>query len=281
MIPMCSFCNVAVMPVRSEPTHRAEQTTQLLYGEKALILEVNSKDWAKIRCNWDGYEGWCKLSQLMIVGPKDFNKVTKFVSATHIGRIIFESTEMQLPLGSELLKFKGGIMKGGHQLGIFKGKKINSFKYTFDAEHIKKVAMQYMHAPYVWGGRSLAGIDCSGLTQMVFKLCNQKLPRDARQQAEKGELVDFLQNARCGDLAFFDDGDGRIVHVGILLDNQTIIHATDTSGRVVIDRIDQGGIISVSLRKRTHNLRFVKRFLGGEGEEKKAAAGAGQLFQAK
>jgi cell wall-associated NlpC family hydrolase len=118
-----------------------------------------------------------------------------------------------------------------------------------------------MNAPYQWGGRSIAGIDCSGLTQMAFKLCNTTLPRDASQQAQQGTLVDFLQNAQCGDIAFFDNSDGRIVHVGILLDAQNIIHATDSSGRVVIDRIDPSGIISVSQRKRTHNLRFVKRFI--------------------
>jgi cell wall-associated NlpC family hydrolase len=94
---------------------------------------------------------------------------------------------------------------------------------------------------------------------LAFKLCNHHIPRDASQQAKEGKLVDFLQYAQCGDLAFFDDKDGKIVHVGILLDTQNIIHATDTSGRVVVDRIDPAGIISTSLRKRTHNLRLVKR----------------------
>ena len=96
---------------------------------------------------------------------------------------------------------------------------------------------------------------------MAYRLCNLRIPRDASQQANEGQLVDFLQNAQCGDLAFFDEKEGRINHVGILLDNQNIIHATETSGRVVIDRIDQGGIISIALKRRTHNLRLVKRMI--------------------
>lgn len=253
------------MPVRSEPNHRAEQTTQLLYGEKAVILEVNSREWAHIRCEWDGYEGWCKHSQLTEINRRSYLKPAKYLSANHNGKIIFDHDEMTLPLGSELIDMHGGELKAGFNTGKFKGKKIKTTETALDADNIKSIALQYMHAPYLWGGRSLVGIDCSGLAQMAYKFCNYALPRDAAQQAHKGVLIEFLQNASCGDLAFFDNKDGQIVHVGILLDNQNIIHATDASGRVVVDRIDLGGIVSVSLRKRTHNLRFVKRIIGNEG----------------
>ncbi len=271
MTPKFCCCAVAVMPVRSEPTHRAEQTTQLLFGEKAMVLEMNNKEWARIRCYWDGYEGWCKITQLMEVNTVDYKKTTKFVSATHKGRINLQGSEMQVPAGAELFNLKKSQVSTGFETGIFRGKKINTTKAIMDGEALVNFAKQYLNAPYLWGGRSLAGIDCSGLTQMAFKFCNYKLPRDARQQAEKGLLVDFLQNGTSGDLAFFDDAEGRIVHVGLLIDNQTIIHATDSSGKVVIDRIDQGGIISVSLKKRTHNLRFVKRIIGWDPNKKKAA----------
>jgi len=256
-----AFCDVSVMPVRVEPFHTAEQSTQLLFGEKAEILDRNNRDWVRISCGWDGYEGWCKESQLRKVQKKEFRKPTKYLAATHKDRLVLPSGDLFLPLGAELNGAQGGNIHTLAGAGKFKGKKLNVKDLILDCESLKAAAMQYVHAPYQWGGRSVSGIDCSGLTQMAFKLCNHVIPRDASQQAKEGKLVDFLQNARCGDLAFFDDKDGKIVHVGLLLDNQTIIHATDTSGRVVVDRIDQGGIISIALKKRTHNLRVVKRIM--------------------
>jgi cell wall-associated NlpC family hydrolase len=122
---------------------------------------------------------------------------------------------------------------------------------------ISKAAMFYLDAPYLWGGRSVFGIDCSGFTQMVFKQFGIRLKRDAWQQAEQGELLGFLQESRAGDLAFFDNEDGRITHVGIMLNNQQIIHA---SGKVRIDSIDAQGIYNTELNRYTHKLRILKRF---------------------
>lgn len=248
------------MPLRSEASHRAEQVSQLLFGEKAEVLAVDDKDWAHIRCEWDGYEGWCRVSQLTFVDRKEYRRKTKYISGRHNDRLVFEESDMVLPLGTDLIALKAGKMILHEQQAKFKGKKLSYKKVTLDCDSLKEAALQYMHAPYQWGGRTILGIDCSGLTQMAFKLCGMPLLRDAAQQAGEGELVDFLQHARCGDLAFFDNTDGKIVHVGILLDNHTIIHATETSGKVVIDRIDHGGIISTALRKRTHKLRLVKRY---------------------
>jgi cell wall-associated NlpC family hydrolase len=254
-------CNVSVMPVRKEPYHSSEQVTQTLFGEKVEILQVNNRDWARIRCRWDDYEGWCKLSQLTVLHKKEFHKEVKHLSASHTGKLLMPDHDMLLPLGSELFGAKAGKIRAGHLAGKFKGSKLNIKEAAPDAQSLKTAAMLYLHAPYQWGGRSAAGLDCSGLTQMVFKLCNYPIPRDASDQATKGQTVDFLIHSQCGDLAFFEEKDGRITHVGMLLDNETIIHATDTAGKVVIDRIDQGGIISISQRKRTHHLRMVKRLV--------------------
>jgi cell wall-associated NlpC family hydrolase len=116
----------------------------------------------------------------------------------------------------------------------------------------------YLNTPYLWGGRSVFGIDCSGFAQQVYRFFNKHLPRDASQQALQGEVVGFLQEAICGDLAFFDNEEGRITHVGILLDAQTIIHS---SGRVKIDKIDNQGIFTTDKGERTHNLRIIKRYV--------------------
>jgi gamma-D-glutamyl-L-lysine dipeptidyl-peptidase len=254
-----AWCNVPVMPLRSEPSHRAEQTSQLLFGERVEIMELNGNGWARIHNSWDGYEGWCKQSQLATTTKKDFRKPARYLSANHAGRLVMPDGDMWLPLGAELFGLKSGKIKPLTEAGRFKGKKLKIKGLELNCTSLRTAAMHYLDAPYQWGGKSVLGIDCSGLTQMAFRLCNKAIPRDAAQQANEGELVDFLQHAQCGDLAFFDNKEGKIVHVGLLLDNQTIIHATDTTGRVVIDRIDQAGIISTSLRMRTHSLRFVKR----------------------
>jgi cell wall-associated NlpC family hydrolase len=249
------------MPVKTEPSHRAEQNNQLLYGEKVEIIEVNKNDWAQIQSTWDSYQGWCKLSQLTRVTRKEFRKNAKYLAGSPNSKLVMPSSEMWMPLGAELTGLKGGKITPYNETGRYKGKRLAVKSLSLNAENLANAAKKYLHAPYQWGGRSIAGIDCSGLIQMGLKLCNYPFPRDADQQANEGTLVDFLQNAKCGDLAFFDNKDGKIVHVGLLLDNQTILHATDAAGRVVIDRIDQAGIISTSLRMRTHNLRFVKRIL--------------------
>lgn len=254
------YCNVSVMPVRTEPFHTAEQSTQLLFGERAEIIEVNNRDWARIRCAWDDYEGWCKLSQLTVIQRKEYRRELRHVATNRAGKITTDVGEIAVQPGSELHGLKKSMLEIPGGAGKFKGKKLKTSKLELSAEGLKHAAALYLHAPYQWGGRSTAGIDCSGLTQMAYKLCGHRLKRDASQQATEGELVDFLLNARCGDLAFFEEKEGKINHVGLLLDNETIIHATDTAGRVVIDRIDQQGIISTSLKKRTHHLRMVRRY---------------------
>ncbi len=254
MVLAYSFCNVSLSPLRSEPTHKAEMVSQLLYGERAEILEIHDESWAKVRCEHDGYEGWCKIKQLFTISKKDYAKGPKFLSVGLKDKLELEVGNIWLSTGSDIFGLKECDAK-------FKGKRKRTEELECSKSALINAAKCFLNTPYLWGGRSIMGIDCSGLVQISFKLCGMSLPRDAYQQAEHGHTVDFLQHAHAGDLAFFDNAEGHINHVGILVDNHNIIHATDTSGRVVIDRIDQGGIISKSLRQRTHNLRVVTRLL--------------------
>ena len=124
-----------------------------------------------------------------------------------------------------------------------------------DKNKLRQNALIILNAPYVWGGRSPLGIDCSGLTQIVYRLQGIDLPRDAYQQAKVGTTLSFIEESEVGDLAFFDDKEGKVIHVGIILEDNHIIHA---SGKVRIDRIDQQGIFNSEIGKHTHKLRLIK-----------------------
>jgi cell wall-associated NlpC family hydrolase len=139
----------------------------------------------------------------------------------------------------------------------FKGNVWNPEEIKFSAKILKQIAFKFLNTSYLWGGKSVFGIDCSGYAQMTYKFLNNQLPRDAWQQAEQGTLVNFLQEAQCGDLAFFDNEEGRITHVGILLNDHEIIHS---SGKVRIDKIDTDGILNLETKQRTHKLRIIKRY---------------------
>ena len=235
---MKAIASVSVAPVRAENSDRAEIVTQLLFGESCDILEVD-KNWTKIKIHFDGYEGWVDTKQVSPISDSDFTKrktktVTEnFINYQHNGE------KTLLSIGSEI-EFDNQ----------------EDTKKNFDKENLKKTALEFLNVPYLWGGRSFFGIDCSGFTQIVYKVNGIQLPRDAYQQAELGEALNFVEEAEAGDLAFFENEEGRIIHVGIMLENQKIIHA---HGKVRIDDLDCIGIFNKDQNKHTHKLRFVKR----------------------
>ena len=259
MPPQFAICTVFAAPLRAAASHRAEQVSELLYGETVRKLEEGEKGWCRVRCLWDGYEGWCNAGQLAPIGAEAARAGAPYlVTGPKSALVLEDGFEASLPLGAAIWNTKpaGKV--------TFKGRKERATTLSAGEKCPVTEALRYREAPYVWGGRTVSGIDCSGLVQMAFKLCGMAVPRDASQQAEIGETVDFLQHARRGDIAFFDNEEGRIIHVGLLLDGSHILHATDTSGRVVTDRIDGEGIVSVQLRRRTHRLRLIRRFSGSK-----------------
>ncbi len=246
-------CIVAVAPLRREASHRSEIMTELLLGEYAEALE-SSKDFIRIKCLYDDYEGWCQKVQLTEVSQ---TMQTNLFLHKAIGLAKLNDRDCRISLATPLYSTSNIISFGNFSVQYPAKYTCDTTQNEFNKENIQHIAEQFLNTPYLWGGKSIFGIDCSGFTQQVFKMFNIKLPRDAYQQAEIGDAVGFLQEAVCGDLAFFDNDEGRITHVGILINSEEIIHA---SGKVRIDKIDNAGIISSDTGERTHRLRLIKRY---------------------
>lgn len=240
---LTGICNLSVIPMRSEASHKAEMTNQILFGESFIIDKVKS-EWSQVTLIHDSYSGWIENKQFTELNNinDDYN-----VSNRLNEKILINNSEQQLVLGSLI------------PLSIEINNKLKlKFQYkpkTLVNDDIKKISLKYLNSPYLWGGRTPLGIDCSGLVQMVFRQLGYKFPRDSHEQEKVGKAVNNLNEARTGDLAFF--GEKKVSHVGIILEKNIIIHA---SGKVKIDTLNSKGIIDKN-KIYTHKLKSIKRVI--------------------
>jgi len=254
---MYAICNLSIVPVRKEASDRSEMVTQLLFGETVQILDKQDS-WRKVKIYHDDYTGWVDKKQLGPLQDEEYNRINKLPSSmsTDIVQLVVWDSHHVLPvvLGASLPGYDQKKFRISTTEFSYDGNVIT--RSSPDFSNLNQFAFMYLNAPYLWGGRTPFGLDCSGFTQMVFKLCGFRLNRDAEQQATQGKLINLIAEARPGDLAFFENPDGKIVHTGIILADQRIIHA---SGRVRVDKIDHQGIFNEDTRQYTHALRLIRR----------------------
>ena len=253
---MFGICELANIPLRFEANDRSEIVSQVLFGECFEIQET-TKNWLRIKLHYDNYEGWIDTKQARIISENNFFKITKAPVVLNNDLVEYISTKenmlIPIPLGSSLsfldfpeININNYLFEGFESKGIHPKSRLIETAYL------------YLNAPYLWGGKTPFGIDCSGFTQMVYKLNGYSILRDASQQATLGEALSFIEESEPGDLAFFDNEEGKIIHVGIIMNDNYIIHA---SGKVRVDRLDHLGIFNAETNRHTHKLRVIKRII--------------------
>lgn len=245
------YCIVSISPVRAEQRDSSEMTTQLLFGEIVSVEEINSP-WCKITSFFDNYTGFVDIKHIHFLSDKEVNR---WLDGLSFQKPLMRNLET--PWGIQTI-FRGSFLPSGDlsefNIGPDHFKLLDKYvDFKFADQY--SFANEYLNSPYLWGGKSPFGIDCSGLTQIVFRFFEINLPRDASQQAEFGMAVDFDETER-NDLAFFSNKDGKIIHVGILDGKGAIIHA---SGFVRKDEITRDGIINEQSGQLTHVLHSIKR----------------------
>ena len=254
------ICNLSAIALRKEGRHGSEMVSQLLYNETYRVMD-RTKEWVLVRTGHGlsplqedhlsalrqaqdseayPYDGWIQAKQFCEINEEVYNNL-KGKKTYLINKPIVEYKSKFLTMGTPLYEpYLDAI----------------EMPTEFHPEMMVSYAKMLLDAPYLWGGRTAMGMDCSGLVQVCARMCGLLLPRDSSQQVKEGELVYFLQETRPGDLAFFGEEDGHITHVGIVMDNEQIIHC---SGQVRIDYLDQTGIFNKERNEHTHRLQAIKR----------------------
>ncbi|WP_162944889.1 C40 family peptidase [Flavisolibacter nicotianae] len=255
-----AICLLSVVPMRKEPSHCSEMVSQVLFGEYVTLGE-EKEDFVFVTCQSDGYQGWVQANQLTTVADEQVLTTSEYIGV-FTQEVFVNGRRRLMPFAIPVYSSgkPGDPLHFGNQQVSYKvsGTAVwNSNSKGFSKPNLDAIIQVFLDTPYLWGGKSIYGIDCSGFAQQVFKLFGLPLLRDAYLQAEQGTEVKSLKDARLGDLVFFQNEKGRIMHVGILLENKEIVHA---SGKVRIDTIDEEGIFNRETGKRTHRFHSIRRF---------------------
>lgn len=252
------ICLLSVAALRSEPDPRSEMVSQLVFGDLFEIVDTQ-KDWLQIRMLFDHYLGWVSANQVELLSESDFSDLQKspLAISTDLIQLIEDrtlNTSFAIGAGSSFYFYERGSLSIAGKVFQYLGTVNDQFPAR--STQLTELALLFLNTPYLWGGRSPFGVDCSGFMQLVFKMGGIRIPRDASVQASQGDTIHLINEALPGDLLFFDNEDQQITHVGMLINEGHIIHA---HGKVRVDLVDHNGIFSRDTRRYTHSLRLIKR----------------------
>jgi len=252
------FAKLSIIPVRAEAREQSEMVSQIIHGEIFTVL-AEKKNWLQIQIETDDYEGWIDKNMFFEISESQFKLIQhspKTVNKSLICSLSSETEQIHLTRGCTFYSVENQQAWISDQ-----SYKIENLE-TVSGENLRtemiETAKSYLSSPYLWGGKTPFGIDCSGFSQIVYKICGLAIPRDASQQVNLGYSRNFIDEAEPGDLAFFDNEEGKVTHVGIILEGRKIIHA---SGSVRIDSIDHQGIYNKDQKKYTHKLRVIQNII--------------------
>ncbi|TAG07534.1 MAG: hypothetical protein EAZ44_00170 [Cytophagia bacterium] len=278
---MYGIAHLSILPLRTEPSNKSELCTQILFGEIYKVIQ-NSTDgqWIYIENNFDGYKGWLNKGQFKEISQKEFeeieNQKIEILCQNYTQLLIgIEKTKsIHITLGAKINSTKDNICANKDNIYIYENSiEKNNTSLTIQ-QKILEDAYLFLNSPYLWGGKTPFGVDCSGFTQQIMRLNQIKIKRDAYQQAEQGEKITQLNNTKTGDLAFFVRNN-KVVHVGLIIEEKDlnknkphnyslqknerwIMHALEC---VRIDKLDEKGIFNIDNKEYSHFLHSLKRYI--------------------